>query len=87
MHLSHSWRGIHSGVKFLYWPKVMNDHNPFKDIWSSMNSKVEVELNEIDLHVSWENTRIDFDNFHDMYEDLPNNLQSIITAAGGFFHE
>lgn len=67
----------------------MSDEDPFHDIWSNFNELLQsgefYDLKE--LYVSWEETRVDFDNFHDMYQGIKYRLQKIIENCGNFVEE
>lgn len=63
----------------------MNDQNPFTDIWSNVNNKLEGGFNDLtELYVSWEDTRLDFDNFHVMYMDIKYRFKKIIENCGDY---
>ncbi|KAJ6639751.1 hypothetical protein Bhyg_12498, partial [Pseudolycoriella hygida] len=82
--LSILWRAIHPKAQFLYWPTVMSDLNPFNKIWANFNDKLAAEFNDnylTEFHSSWEHTRLDFDNFHSMYETMHYSLQKIIESC------
>lgn len=85
MHLTRLWRVMHPEIRFMYWPKVMHDVNPFEKIWSHMNNRSEHRLpNIMEVYATWEYTRADFDNFHRMYESMNIRLQRIIESAGEY---
>lgn len=80
-HLNRLWRVIHPQVEFLYWPKAMCDQNPFNKIWANINRKHQGYFFDLtELYLSWDDTRIEFDNFHSTFEELEIREQAIWRA-------
>lgn len=79
---------IHPKIQFLFWPKVVDDLNPFNKICDNVNHKLRYELNDLKkLYVSWYEMREDFDNFHCAYDKMHSDLQKIVENGGNYIQE